>query len=144
MVKVSNAVAVAQCNAAVDLIDAGSGAGYIEFRTGSGPADCDTASNGTLLATLTFSTTAFGPAGDASPGALATAAAITGDTSADATGIAGYARVFDSDATCIMQLTVSGTGGGGEITVTSSDTNANITSGLPVDMTSFTFTQPES
>jgi len=88
----SDAAQNAIANAVVDLIDAGTGSGYIEIRTGSAPADPDTAATGTLLVTLTFSATAFG---DAS-GGVATAAAIASGTIV-ADGTAGYGRVYDGD-----------------------------------------------
>ena len=103
--QISNAAAKAACDAVVDLLDVGGG-GYIEIRTGSPPTDCDTASSGTLLATLPLSATAFGAAADAAPGAIATANAITSDSSADATDTAGYFRAFNNAGTCIIQGTV--------------------------------------
>ena len=83
----------AACDGIVDLIDAGAGAGTLAIRTGSQPANPQTAATGTLLATLTFSDPAFG----ASSAGVATASAITSDTNVDATGTAGWARVYDSD-----------------------------------------------
>lgn len=91
------------CNAIVDLIDTG-GAGSIQIRTGAQPTNVGDAAGGTLLGTLTFSATAFG----ASSTGVATASAITSDTSADASGTAGHARILTgaaaihSDCTCGM------------------------------------------
>lgn len=136
--KISNAVAILACDALVDSIDAGAGAGTIQIRSGSQPADPDTAASGTLLATLTFSDPAFGAAADAAPGATATASAITADSSADATGTAGYFRVLDSDSNVICD---------GEIGTSGADLNLNttsITSGDNVAISSFTITIPES
>ena len=48
------------CDAIVDEIDAGSGAGTIAIRTGSQPTNVGDADTGTLLGTLTFSDPAFG------------------------------------------------------------------------------------
>ena len=83
----------AACDAIVDLIDAGAGAGTLVIRTGTQPANPQTAATGTTLATLTFSDPAFGN----SAAGVATANAITSDTNVDATGTAGWARVYDSD-----------------------------------------------
>jgi len=83
----------AACDAIVDLIDAGAGAGTLKIRTGSQPANPQTAATGTLLATLTFSDPAFGAASTG----VATASAITSDTNVDNSGTAGWARVYDSD-----------------------------------------------
>lgn len=82
------------CDALVDRIDAGAGAGTIAIRTGAQPTNVGDADSGTLLGTLTFSDPAFG---SASTG-VATASAITSDTNADASGTAGHFRIKDSDA----------------------------------------------
>lgn len=64
--------------------------GRINVYTGAQPATADTAASGTLLGTLTLSATSFGAAAS---GAIAIAA-VTSDTSADATGTAGYVRFY--------------------------------------------------
>lgn len=90
------------CDAIVDDIDFGSGAGTIAIRTGAQPTNVGDADSGTLLGTLTFSDPAFG---GASVG-VASASPITSDTSADASGTAGHFRIKDSsgnihsDGTC--------------------------------------------
>ena len=73
-------------DAIVDLLDVG-GAGSIMIRTGAQPTTVNDSPAGTLLGTLTFSATAFG----ASATGVATAASITSDTNADASGTAGHA-----------------------------------------------------
>ena len=113
--KLSTAARNAACNALVDLIDAGAGAGTIQIRTGSQPAGPDTGATGTLLGTLTFSDPAFG---NASSG-VATADTITSDTSADATGTAGYFRILDSNSNAIFDGSITATGGGGDLTLNS-------------------------
>ena len=90
------------CDAIVDDIDTGGGAGKILIRTGVQPTNVGDPDTGTLLGTCVFSATAFGAA---SVG-VATAAAITSDSSADASGTAGHFRIKDfadaihSDGTC--------------------------------------------
>jgi hypothetical protein len=90
------------CDAIVDDIDAGGGAGTIAIRTGAQPTNVGDADTGTLLGTLTFSATAFGN----SATGTATANAITSDTNADNSGTAGHFRIKDSggnihsDGTC--------------------------------------------
>jgi hypothetical protein len=146
MASVTNAIAVTQCNAAVDAIDAGSGAGILVFYAGTVPANVETALAGgnTVLATVTFADPAFGGAVDSTPGATATASAITG-ANAVATGDATFARAFTSDPGVCLQFTVAGsTGGSGEILITSADADAGITSGLPVSVSAFTYYQPEA
>lgn len=93
-----------------DAIDAGPGAGYLQVRSGTIPADVATAVTGTLLGTLTFSD----PCGAVSAGAL-TMSAITQDSSADNTGTATWARIFDSAGTAVMDIDISQTGGGGTL-----------------------------
>ncbi|HEX9904622.1 MAG TPA: hypothetical protein VGA77_06630 [Propylenella sp.] len=138
---ITNVAAKAAADAVVDLVDGGAGAGLLRIYAGSVPADADAALGGaTLLATLTMSDPAFGAAADAAPGATATASAITSDTSADATGTASFFRLLDSNALAIMQGLVTATGGGGDMEINS----VSITSGVTVQCTSFTYTQPES
>lgn len=137
--KISNAAAKAACDAIVDLLDAGAGAATLKIYTGSAPANIDDAATGTLLATLTCSDPAFGSAADANPGGRATASTITGDSSADATGTAGYFRALDSNGVAVIQGTVTATGGGGDLELNS----ISISAGVAVNITSWTFTQPE-
>jgi hypothetical protein len=128
----TNASASAAADAVVDRIDTG-GAGTIEVRSGTIPTNADTAIGAqVLLATLTFSATAFGAASNG----VATANAITSDTSADATGTASWARIKNGSGTTIMDVTV-GTSG--------EDLNFNTVSfvaGATIALTSLTYTQP--
>lgn len=78
----------AAVNAMATLLNGGS----IQIRTGGVPANVSDAAQGTLLATLTFAGTAFG----SSSGGTATANAITSDSSVDASGTAGHARLLTS------------------------------------------------
>jgi hypothetical protein len=64
--------------------------GRINVYTGAQPATADTAASGTLLGTLTLSSDSFAAA---SSGAIAINS-VTSDTSADATGTAGYVRFY--------------------------------------------------
>lgn len=137
--KITNAAAIAACNAIVDLLDGGSGAGLLRIYTGTAPSNADDSPTGTLLAELTLSDPAFGDAADANPGATATAASITADSSANATGTAGYFRAVTSAGTTVLQGTVTTTGNGGDLTLNST----SITSGNIVSVTSWTYTVPE-
>ena len=70
--RISNAAAKAACDAIVDLIDGGAGAGTCKIYTATQATDPDTAIGAqVLLATLTFSDPAFGAAADAAPGGRA-------------------------------------------------------------------------
>ena len=113
----------AMCDAFVDLIDAGSSAGTLQFQTS---ADAE-------VATLTFSDPAFG---NASSG-TATASAITSDTNATG-GTIAKARLFDSNSTEVVELTV-GTSGA-EINLSA----LAVTAGDTVAVSLLTFTMPAS
>jgi len=80
----------AACDGIVDAIDGGTPPGRIEHRTGSQPTNVNDASSGTLLGTNLFGNPAFGAASNG----VATANAISNDTSADASGTAGYFRIY--------------------------------------------------
>lgn len=133
--KISTAARNAACNAVVDLIDAGAAAGYIQIRTGAPPANCAAANSGTLLGTLNMSDPAFGNAANG----VATASAISNDTSADASGDAGHFRVFDSDNNCILQ----GTAGEAGDTPNMVFDEKSIVAGGVIAITAMTVTQPE-
>lgn len=90
--RLSTAARNAACDAIVDLIDGGAGAGTMAVRTGAQPTNVGDADTGTLLGTLTFSDPAFGAASTG----VATASAITSDSSADNSGTAAHFRVKDS------------------------------------------------
>ena len=123
-----------QCDAVVDDIDAGSGAGTIEIRSGTQPANANLSATGTLLGVLTFSDPAFGAANSSG---VATAGTITGDASADASGTATWARIKDSDGNTVYDCDV-GTSG-----ATINLDSVSIIAGGTVDITSFTITQPD-
>lgn len=124
----------AAAGAVVALLDAGSGPGVIEIRTGSQPANPDTAATGTLLATLTLADPAFG----APSGGTATAGTITSDTSADATGAAGWFRGLDSTGAAVIDGSVTAEGGGGDLELDTVD----VIAGGAVTVTSWTITMP--
>lgn len=131
---VSEAAVDAMCNALVDLIDGGAGAGTIKIYTTAQPADPDVALGAqTLLATLTYSDPAFG----ASSVGVATASAITDDSSADATGTAAWFRADDSNGTAVFD---------GSVGTSSADlvfNTVSFTAGDAVSITSFTVTVPD-
>lgn len=108
---ITNAVAQAMLTAMKTAIDAGTAA-IIEIYEGTQPTDADTAIGAqTKLATLTMNATAFGAVSDAAPGAEMTAAAISPDTSADATGTAQFFRILtQAGGTTIMDGSVGTSG----------------------------------
>lgn len=88
----------------VDGIDAGAAAGTLEFQTAASAE----------VATLTFSDPAFGAAASG----VATASAITSDTSATG-GTITKAVLQDSDGVDKVLCSVTATGGGGDIELSS-------------------------
>jgi pseudouridine-5'-phosphate glycosidase len=103
--------------------------GKIRIYSGTRPATGGTAT--TLLAELTGASP-FAPGGSAG---VLTASAITGDTSADATGTATWFRVVTSGATFVMD---------GDVAASSSDLNLTSTSIVatePVNISSFVLTE---
>ena len=111
------------CDAAVDAIDGGAGAGLLEFRT-SGDVE---------VATLTFSDPAFGAAG----GGTATASAITSDSSATGGTIAKAALRTSTPADQIL-CSVTATGGGGDIELNS----VVVSAGQQVSVSAMTYSAP--
>lgn len=113
--------AIADC--VVDRIDAGSGAGKLKIYT----------SGDSLLATLTFSDPAFGAAADG----VATASSITSGT-ATGTGTAAKFTACDSDNNVVFAGSVTATGAGGDLTLSSTA----ITTGDTVAVNAATYTAP--
>lgn len=141
--RISNECAILGCDAIVDNLDEGTSNAVIQGRTGAQPADPDTAVTGTLLFTLACSDPAFGNAADDNPGAIATASAITDDSSADATDTLGYCRASSTnDGATPLDDHIDGEAG-----TSGADFNFNtlaIVAGATVSMTSWTVTMPET
>lgn len=126
------------CDAIVDAIDAGSGAGRIEIRSGARPA-INAAVTGTLLATFTLSDPAFGAASANGTRARAAASGLSiDDVSADATGTAGYGVALDSDDNVIFTGTVGTSGEDFNLSTLS------IVSGQVVRLNTFNFDLPQA
>lgn len=120
-------------DAALDLVDGGSGPGQIKVYTGGPPATVNSAATGTLLATFTLPDPAFA----AATGGVKTLDAdpdITAVT--DAAGTPGWARIQDSAGATIADGTV-GTSAADFITASSP-----WLSGQNVDLTAGTITIP--
>jgi len=130
----TNAIRSAMCDAIVDSLDAGSGAGTIQIRSGTRPADPATTATGTLLATVTCIDPAFGAASSG----VATIADPAGVTAA-ATGTASWFRALDSNNAACFDGSVTATGGGGDLTLSST----SVVSGTTVDVTGGTITVPQ-
>lgn len=140
--KISNAAAIAACNAIVDLVDADASAGKIVvYDVGSGiPTECDAAVSGsTALVTFTLDgTAAFGAAADGNPGGTATLdnSPVISAT-ASASGTAAFFRIMDGADVVVIQGTC-GTSDADMILNTTS-----IISGATINITSHSFTVSE-
>ena len=109
----------------VDLIDARGSAGTLNFYTSNG---------GSLLATLTFSATAFGAAASG----VATASAITEDANT-AAGTVAWFEVHDSSGNTIFEGDVTDDDTGTGSILLSSTT---LGTGDTLSVTSLTYTAP--
>jgi hypothetical protein len=121
-------------NGRLDAIETAIGtAPILELRTGAAPADCATASSGTLIAQMTLPS-------DWLAAAASGAKAKSGtwqDTSANNSGTVAHFRIFDSGGTtCHLQGTVTVTGGGGDLTLDS----VTVTASQSITITGFTLT----
>jgi hypothetical protein len=129
----SDAAANAACDAVVDLLNSG----LIRIYSGTRPVNANTAIAGnTLGAQLTFNATAFG----AASAGVATANAISDDTSADATITATWFRVLDSGGVDVTDNIFDG-----NVDTSGGDLDLNTTAiqaGATVSITAMTYTQP--
>ena len=123
---------VAQRNAAISTLSTTVGAsGVAKLFTGTQPANCAAADSGTLLASWTFTATF---AGAASSGQVTVNNPAVPGSTAVATGVAGYFRIYQTGATvCVMQGTAGLTSG-----FDWNLTNTNISSGQTVTFSSMT------
>lgn len=129
-------ITTANRNRAADAVTARANNGSLRIYAGTPPADANAALSGnTLLANLGMGATAFG----AAVNGVATANAITADSSADATGTATFFRVLESDGTTVVFQGTVGTSGT-ELVLN----NTSIVAGGNVSVTSLTYTQAGS
>jgi hypothetical protein len=131
----SDALRNARANAITTAVDAGSGAGILEIRTGSKPASPDDAATGTLLASVTLNDPSFGASSD---GVITLDVDPTiADASADATGTAAHFRIKTSAGAGVVDGTVTATGGGGDLTLNT----VSLVAGASFTITSGTITE---
>lgn len=135
----SMAAARAALDAALALLNAGSPPGKVKIYNGTPPVSLAASITGTLLSTLTFSSTAFAGSTDGGSNGLATAAAnsIASDTNAAATGTATHFRATNAAGGGVLQGTC-GTSSADMILNTTS-----ITAGDTVVIPAFTVTLPD-
>jgi hypothetical protein len=126
-------------DAALNAVTATLNSGRLRIYSGTAPTNADTALAGnTLLAELTLGATPFGAAASG----VATANAITADTSADATGTPTFFRLLQSNGTTVVFQGTAGASGQ-ELNL-SGLSSGQILAGGSVSVTSLTVTQPAS
>ena len=127
-------LSVACRNARLDAVETFTGtSAVLKLRTGAAPANCATADSGTVVATINLPSDWMANASNGSKAKSGT----WEDTSADNTGVIAHFRLYKSDGTtCVMQGTVTETGGDGDLTVDNNDVN----SGQTITITGFTLT----
>ena len=140
--RISTAARTAACDAVVDLVEGGSGAGVIRVYSGAQPAGPATTASGTLLAEFTLSDPAFGAA-SSGVATLDVTPALTDVGITD--GDAGWFRLLDSTEAAatglgIVDGSVTATGGGGQLELNT----VAISTGVNVEITSGTVTMPAS
>ncbi|MGW6296703.1 hypothetical protein [Streptomyces sp. NPDC055058] len=131
---ISSAARSAAADAVVDLVDAGTGAGKLQIRSGTQPAGPDSTATGTLLAEVTLADPAFA----AASGGVAALAGTPLSATAVANGTASWFRILDSDGVAVMD---------GSVGMSSADLIVNTTAvstGLDVEITDGTATMPAS
>ena len=123
-------------DAAINAVTATLNTGILRIYSGTAPTNADTALSGnTVLAELTLGATAFA----AASAGVATANAITGDTSADATGTPTFFRLFQSNGTTVVYQGTAGASGQ-ELNLTGLS-SGQIIAGGTVNVSSLTITQ---
>lgn len=128
-IKFADTLGNARANQITVARDAALTAGKIRIYDGTRPAKGGTVT--TLLAELTFSD----PSAPSATSGVLTASAITGDTSANASGTATWFREVDGDGVFVLD---------GDVGLSGSDLNlndVNIVAGQPVDITSYVITE---
>lgn len=125
-------------NAALDAITPSLNGGTLDIYSGTAPANADAALSGnTLLASLPLGSPAFGAAASG----VATANAITADSSADATGTPTFFRLRTSGGAVVYQGTA---GASGQELNLSGLSAGQIVAGGNVAVSSLTITQAAS
>lgn len=116
----------------LDALNAGSGAGVLEFYTGTIPATPDIVVGAQVkLGTLTLSD----PAGTITNGVL-TFLTVTPDNEANDTGDATWVRVFDSNGVVVTDLDVTDEAGSGAVKINT----VHIVAGGPILMNTLAIT----
>lgn len=125
-------IATSTQNARLDAVEADIGASpVLKIRTGTQPLDCATADSGTVVMSITLSSDWM----DVASGGTKSFSDLPGTFTASGTGVGDHFRLYKSDGiTCMMQGSVTLTGGGGNITMS----NNNVVSGFTYTVNAFT------
>lgn len=113
-----------------DITTAIGSAGKLRIYDGARPATGGAAT--TLLAELALAN----PAGPSASGGVLTLTVPVTDSSANATGTATWARIVDGSGTFLADMTVTASGGGGDVELVTT----SIVATQEVKITSFTIT----
>jgi len=131
--RIATATRNAMAAAAAALVDAGSGPGTIEVRTGAQPATPADAATGTLLVTFTLNDPAYtGP----TVGVMDLDVTPAIQANPVATGTAGWFRLKDSTGAAVLDGACGTSGAQLNLTTTALET------GVQVSIASGTITQP--
>lgn len=128
-------------DAALSAIGTLCNGGTLIIYSGTEPATATTSLSGnTVLAQLAMNATAFGSPGASGSDRVITAASITADSSADASGTASFFRLYKSTGTTTSDVVYQGTAGtsGQQLNLNSTD----IIAGGNVSISSLTITMP--
>lgn len=122
-------------NRQVDSVGSDLDSGFIDIYTGAQPADPNDAPTGTLLVSCALAADAYGAAIGGSATKNGTVQGTAGNT-----GTAGYAQQRNAANTRWMYGSVTATGGGGDVELTTT----SIVTGQTITITASTITQPAS
>lgn len=124
-VRISTAARNDGIDGVADQIDVGAGTAVLQLRTGARPANLGDAAAGTLLAEFDLPNPCFG-AGGAVVAGRADAEAIA-DTTGEADGVVGHARVLDRDGDPVLDTDSISTDGSGEVDLNTATINTGVT-----------------
>lgn len=130
-VRMSNALRSVRANQIEPLITGGT----LELRSGAQPVDANSADAGTLLCAIPLPTDCLSAAANGVVSKAGTWSGV-GAAGAGAGTAAGHFRFKTSGGTAVLDGSVTGTGGGGDMTLD----NISIATGQSVTVTSFTYT----
>lgn len=117
----------AACDAVTSRADLGAAAGKMRVYTGAQPASANDAASGTLLVDAPLPDPSF-----VSGGTGTNTLNDPGSVNATAAGVAGWARILDSDNNTVMDMSVGMSGSGADLIVT----NTNLAVGQAFDILS--------